>query len=49
MSPWCQASVAEGLAEAMPFADARFDHVYSIYLFHELPPRVRPKVIAEAA
>ncbi|MEO0608422.1 MAG: class I SAM-dependent methyltransferase [Pseudomonadota bacterium] len=46
---WPRASVVEGMAEDMPFEDNSFDHVISIYLFHELPPRIRPKVIAEAA
>lgn len=46
---WPQAEVAQGMAEALPFEAASFDHLISIYLFHELPPRVRPKVIAEAA
>jgi ubiquinone/menaquinone biosynthesis C-methylase UbiE len=46
---WPHADVVEGLAEAMPFEDESFDHLISIYLFHELPPRIRPKVIMEAA
>ena len=46
---WPQVDVVEGLAEQLPFEDASFDHLISIYLFHELPPRIRPKVIAEAA
>nr|WP_070959999.1 class I SAM-dependent methyltransferase [Hyphomonas sp. Mor2] len=46
---WPQADVVEGMAEALPFEDEQFDHLISIYLFHELPPRIRPKVIAEAA
>jgi len=46
---WPQADVVEGMAEELPFADESFDHLISIYLFHELPPRIRPKVIAEAA
>ena len=46
---WPQADVVEGQAEVMPFPDARFDHLISIYLFHELPPRIRTKVIAEAS
>lgn len=46
---WPQAEVVEGLAEDMPFEAGQFDHLISIYLFHELPPRVRPKVMAEAA
>ena len=49
VSPWSQAEVVEGQAEALPFNDQQFDQIVSIYLFHELPPRIRPKVIAEAA
>ena len=46
---WPHVEVVEGAAEAMPFEDKSIDHLISIYLFHELPPRVRPQVIAEAA
>ena len=46
---WKQAEIVEGNAETLPFEDNSFDQIVSIYLFHELPPRVRPKVIAEAA
>ncbi|MBV8682654.1 MAG: class I SAM-dependent methyltransferase [Caulobacteraceae bacterium] len=35
--------------ERLPFADASLDAVTCIYLFHELPPRVRPLVAAEIA
>ena len=49
VSRWPQAEIVEGQAEALPFEDGHFDEIISIYLFHELPPRVRPKVIAEAA
>jgi ubiquinone/menaquinone biosynthesis C-methylase UbiE len=38
--------VAEN-AEQMPFADALFDVVTSVYLFHELPKRARRRVFAE--
>jgi len=31
----------------MPFADAEFDVVTCIYLFHELPPRIRRAAVAE--
>lgn len=40
--------VAEN-AEAMPFADALFDVVTSVYLFHELPKNARRRVVAEMA
>lgn len=46
---WNHVEVVEGKAEALPFDDASFDHLISVYLFHELPPRIRPQVIAEAA
>jgi ubiquinone/menaquinone biosynthesis C-methylase UbiE len=37
------------LAEALPFADASFDIVTSIYLFHELPPEIRRAAAREFA
>ena len=40
---------AQASAERLPFADASLDGVSCIYLFHELPPRVRSKVAAELA
>lgn len=46
---WPQVEVIEGQAEALPLEDEAFDTIVSIFLFHELPPRIRPKVIAEAA
>lgn len=49
VSPWATATVAEGQAEAQPFEDESFDTIVSIYLFHELPPRIRGAVMAEAA
>ena len=44
-----RASFLNAKAEQLPFADNSVDVLSSIFLFHELPPRVRPKVIAEAA
>lgn len=38
-----------GQAEALPFADASFDIVTSIYLFHEVPPVIRRKIAQEFA
>ena len=35
-------------AEAMPFAEAQFDAVTSVYLFHELPSDARRRVMREA-
>lgn len=36
-------------AEALPFADCSLDAITCVYLFHELPPRVRPLVAASLA
>ena len=36
-------------AEALPFADASLDAITCIYLFHELPPKVRVAVAKEFA
>ena len=36
-------------AEALPFADASFDIVTSIYLFHEVPPEIRRAIAREFA
>jgi ubiquinone/menaquinone biosynthesis C-methylase UbiE len=36
-------------AEALPFADASFDIVTSIYLFHEVPPMIRRAISREFA
>lgn len=43
------ARTVQAPAEAMPFPDGLFDGVSCIYLFHELPPKVRPRVAAEIA
>jgi ubiquinone/menaquinone biosynthesis C-methylase UbiE len=47
LAAWSRTRFQEGAAEAMPFADGEFDIVTCIYLFHELPPRVRRAVVAE--
>ena len=49
LASWPQAEIVAGQAEAAPFADASFDAVTCIYLFHELPPRVRRDVAREIA
>jgi ubiquinone/menaquinone biosynthesis C-methylase UbiE len=41
--------VIQAAAERLPFADASLDAVSCIYLFHELPPKVRPAVAREIA
>lgn len=38
-----------GKAEALPLADASLDIATAIYLFHELPPKIRRQVAAELA
>ena len=47
LAPWRQVDVIQDAAEAMPLEPASQDIVVSIFLFHELPPKVRPKVLAE--
>ncbi|MBV9827606.1 MAG: class I SAM-dependent methyltransferase [Alphaproteobacteria bacterium] len=49
LTEWSRVELVEGTAEAMPFGDAEFDVVTCVYLFHELPPRVRQTVAAEIA
>ncbi|MBM3619824.1 MAG: class I SAM-dependent methyltransferase [Alphaproteobacteria bacterium] len=39
----------EGAAERLPFTDASLDIVTAVFLFHELPKKVRAEVIAEMA
>ena len=43
------AGAVQGFAERLPFADASLDAVTCVYLFHELPPKVRGAVAAEFA
>ena len=43
------AHLIQAQAERLPFADDSLDAVTCVYLFHELPPRVRPVVAAEIA
>lgn len=49
LKPWPHVEVMEGQAETMPIEDSSLDVAVCIYLFHELPPRVRPDVIKEIA
>lgn len=46
---WPHVDIIEGAAEDMPVEDASQDMLVSIYLFHELPPRIRPVVFADMA
>ncbi len=41
------APVAQANIERLPFADASLDAATCVYLFHELPPRLRPLIAAE--
>ncbi len=47
LAEWSRTRLVEGAAETMPFAHGEFDVVTCIYLFHELPPRVRRAVARE--
>jgi len=49
LARWPNARVEEGNAEALGFGDGGYDVVVCIYLFHELPPRVRVIVAEEIA
>lgn len=50
LDPWRRTvSVVQAAAEAMPVADGSQDVVTCIYLFHELPPKLRAAVAAELA
>ena len=42
-------TLVQANAERLPFADASLDAVACVYLFHELPPKVRAAVVAEIA
>ena len=46
---WPQVEIIQGQAEAMPLEDNTQDLIVSIYLFHELPPKIRRQVVAEIA
>jgi ubiquinone/menaquinone biosynthesis C-methylase UbiE len=49
LKPWHDVTFLEANAEAMPLADESQDIVTCIYLFHELPPKIRPVVAKEIA
>jgi ubiquinone/menaquinone biosynthesis C-methylase UbiE len=49
MRPYTGVSFEQAKAEALPFADNSFDIVTSIYLFHEVPPKVRHEIAHEFA
>ena len=43
------APMLQAFAERLPFADSSLDGLTCVYLFHELPPRVRAEVAREFA
>lgn len=47
VSKWHHLEIIEGAAETMPLDDNSQDIIVSVYLFHELPPRIRPLVFQE--
>ena len=49
LAPWPQVDLLAGKAEAIPADDASYDAATCVYLFHELPPRVRREVARELA
>jgi len=49
LSRWRNVSFVNANAEHLPVADASQDVVTCVYLFHELPPKVRRVVAAEVA
>ncbi len=49
LAPWGAKDFVEANAEAMPFDDGAHDVVTCIYLFHELPPKIRRVVAREIA
>lgn len=49
LKPWRDVTFLEANAETIPLADASQDIVTAIYLFHELPPKIRTVVAKEIA
>jgi len=49
LAPWSGTTFLEAPAEAVPAADASFDAITCIFLFHELPVKTRRQVAAEMA
>jgi ubiquinone/menaquinone biosynthesis C-methylase UbiE len=49
IKPYSGVAFKQAKAEALPFEDASFDIVTSIYLFHEVPPKVRREIAHEFA
>ena len=49
LADWRQVEIVTGAVEQAPFEAASFDAATCVYLFHELPPRVRRAAAAEIA
>jgi ubiquinone/menaquinone biosynthesis C-methylase UbiE len=49
LASWSRVALVEGAAEALPFPEAHFDVVTSVYLLHELPRQVRHAALREMA
>jgi ubiquinone/menaquinone biosynthesis C-methylase UbiE len=49
LAAYRSATAMSGAAEATPFETASIDRLLCVYLFHELPPKIRKAVAAEAA
>lgn len=49
LARWSWVRLVEGAAERLPFADAGFAMVTTVYLFHELPRQVRVQAAREMA
>lgn len=47
LAPWKQAEILQDAAETMPLEAGSLDIAVSIFLFHELPPKVRGPVLSE--
>ena len=49
LSRWSRINFVVGNAESIPTPDASYDAVTSIFMFHELPPKVRRIIFSECA
>ena len=49
LADWRQVEIVNGAVEQAPFEDESFDAATCVYLFHELPPRVRREAAREIA
>jgi len=49
LEKWSQVEIVNGAVEQAPFEDASMDAATCVYLFHELPPRVRREAAREIA